>query len=31
MDIVDKFEFNQELADFIKEGLKQIVWLEDTE
>lgn len=28
---MNKFEFNQELADFIKEGIKQIVWLEDTE
>lgn len=26
-----KFEFNKELADFIKEGLKQIQWLDDTE
>lgn len=28
---MDQFIFNQELADFIKEGVKQIVWLEDTE
>jgi hypothetical protein len=31
MNIVDKFIFNQELADFIKEGLKQIQWLDDIE
>lgn len=28
---MDKFIFNQELADFIKEGLKQIQWLDDIE
>jgi hypothetical protein len=28
---MNKFEFNQELADFIKEGLKQIQWLDDIE
>ena len=26
-----KFIYNQELADFIKEGLKQIQWLDDIE
>lgn len=31
MNIVDKFIYNQELADFIKEGLKQIQWLDDIE
>ncbi len=28
---MDKFIFNKELADFIKEGLKQIQWLDDIE
>ena len=28
---MNKFEFNQELADFIKEGLEQIQWLDDIE
>ena len=28
---MDKFIYNQELADFIKEGLKQIQWLDDIE
>ena len=28
---MDKFIYNQELADFIEEGLKQIRWLDDIE
>lgn len=31
MNTVDKFIYNQELSDFIKEGLKKIQWLDDTE